>query len=123
MSKEQFDKLLLEAIDEGLSTIGDSSKQAIYFYLEKSFKVKKNEIPYRIDDFTRAIEKIFGLGAGFLEILIMRNLYEKVGRTVHLREPSSFVFAEYIVATERSFTGKEEGEAGFIQCDQIISQV
>ena len=121
MSKEEFDKLLFEAIDEGLSSIGESSKQAIYFHLEKNFKVKKHEIPCKIEDFARAIERIFGLGADFLEILIMKNLYEKVGRTVHLREPKDFVFIEYVAATERSFIGKEKAEE-LVQCDQIMSQ-
>lgn len=118
MPKRDFDKLLLEAIDEGLSSIGESSKQAIYFHLEKSFNVKKHEIPYKIEDFARAIEKIFGLGADFLEILIMKNPYEKVGRTVHLLEPKDFVFTEYVAAAKRSFTGEKKAEE-LVQCEEI----
>jgi hypothetical protein len=120
MSKKDFDKLLFEAIDEGLSSIGESSKQAIYLHLEKDFEIKKHEIPYKIEDFVRALEKIFGLGAGFLEILIMKNLYEKVGRTVHLHEPKNFAFTKYVAATERSFIEKSKAEE-LIQCDQMVS--
>jgi len=110
MSKRDLDKLLFEAIDEGLSSIGESSKQAIYFHLKKGFNVKKHETPYKIEDFAREIERIFGLGADFLEILIIKNLYEKVGRTVHLLEPKDFVFTEYVAATKRSFTREKKAE-------------
>ena len=72
MSKKEFDELLLGTIDEGLASIGESSKQAIYFHIEKGFNIKRQEIPDKIADFQNAIEKIFGLGASFLEILIMK---------------------------------------------------
>jgi len=121
MSEKDFDKLLLEVIDESLSSIGESSKQAIYFHLEKGFKIKRHEIPYKIDDFARAIEKIFGLGANFLEILIMRHLYEKVGQAVQLRASQDFTFAKYVTAAKRSFLKKKEAE-GLVQCDQIVSK-
>lgn len=121
MSKKDFDKLLFEAIDEGLSSMGESSKQAIYSYLKKGFNVKKHEIPYRIEDFAREIEGIFGLGANFLEILIMKNLCEKVGHPTHLHEPKDFVFTEYVAATKQSFIGKEKAEE-LVQCDQMVSQ-
>lgn len=121
MSDEDFDRLLLEAVDEGLSSIGESSKQAIYFHLEKGFRIKKHEIPYKIEDFARATEKIFGLGANFLEILIMKRLYEKVGRTIQLHVSRDFAFAEYVAAIKQNFL--EEKKAGeFSPCNQIVSQ-
>jgi hypothetical protein len=55
LSKEEFDKFLLEAIDEGLASIGESSKQAIYFHLERGFNIKRQEIPNKIADFKDAI--------------------------------------------------------------------
>jgi hypothetical protein len=79
MPNVEFEKLLLEAVDEGLASIGESSKQAIYFHLEKDFKIKKQEIPRKIEAFILAVEKIFGIGANFLEALILKALYEKTG--------------------------------------------
>ena len=94
-----FEKLLLEAVDEGLSSLGDSSKQAIYFHLEKTFKVSKKDIPNKIDEFANAIENIFGFGAKFLEIQIMRSLYEKVGHAfTYFPEQEELLFAEYVSA-------------------------
>jgi len=94
-----FEKLLLEAVDEGLSSLGDSPKRAIYFYLEKSFKIKKMDIPSKIDEFANAIEKIFGHGAKHLEIQIMKRLYEKIGHTFkYFPEKDDLLFIEYVEA-------------------------
>ena len=107
MSNNDFDKFLLEAVDEGLSSIGESSKEAIYFHLERGFKVKKDEIPYKIQDFANAIEKIFGLGASFLEILIMKRLHEKVGGRFQWDGSKDFAFTAYVATARRSFQKKK----------------
>jgi hypothetical protein len=39
---------------------------------------RKPEIPFRIDDFQNALEKLFGIGTRHLEILIIKNLHEKI---------------------------------------------
>ena len=106
MQTQDFNRRLLEAIDEGLSTLGESSKQAIYFHLEISFHVKKADIPRKIEEFAAAIEKIFGLGANFLEILIMRRLYEKVNGSFEWNEAKDLTFTEYVAAAKRSFLEK-----------------
>lgn len=106
MSLQEFNRLLLEAVDEGLSMLGESSKQAIYFHLEKRFDIKKQEIPNKIEVFADAIEKIFGLGANFLEILIMKRLYEKLGRSFKFYGSEDFTFTEYVTAARRSFVEK-----------------
>jgi len=92
-----FKKLLLEAIDETLSSLGDSSKRAIYFYLERNFSIEKQDIPNKIEEFTNAIENIFGNGARILEIQIMKHLYENVGSNLgYSPEKGDLFFADYI---------------------------
>ena len=39
MLNGEFEKLLVEAIDESLSSLGDSPKQSILFHLENTFKI------------------------------------------------------------------------------------
>ena len=98
-----FKKLLLEAVDEGLSSLGDSPKKAIYFHLERNFGIKKQDIPDRIEEFTEAIEKIFGHGARILEICIMKHLYEKVGDDfLYVPENEVLLFAEYVKAASEA---------------------
>lgn len=79
MPQNNFSKILLAAVEESLSTLGDSPKQAILFHLESSFKIKKEHIPENITEFTKALENIFGPGATYLEKLIIKRLYEKLG--------------------------------------------
>ena len=108
MSKNSFEKLLLEAIEEGLSSLGDSAKHAIYFHLENTFNIRRRDISSGIEDFVNALEKIFGLGAKPIEILIMQRLYEKVGGVVEYPQHKDLVFAEYVVAARQSFLNKEK---------------
>lgn len=70
--------MLPEAIDETLSSLGETPKKAIYYQLKTEFNIKTKETPNKIDDFSRALEQIFGLGARHLEILFMKNLHAKV---------------------------------------------
>ena len=107
MSKRDFEKLLLEAVDEGLSSLGEASKQAIYFHLEKSFNIKKQEIPSKIETFAKSIEKIFGLGANFLEIFIMKRLYEKIGGVFEWQETTEITFTKYVTVAKRNFVEKK----------------
>ena len=104
----EFKEFVLEAIDEGLSSLGDSSKQAIYYHLEKNFRIKQMDIPNKIEEFANAIEKIFGDGAKLLEIQIMKRLYEKVGHTFeYLPEGNDLLFNEYMNACKGMFKHKQ----------------
>jgi nucleoside-diphosphate-sugar epimerase len=108
LRNRNFEKLLLEAVDEGLSSLGDSTKYAIYFHLEETFNINKRDIPHKIEEFADALEKIFGLGAKPIEILIMRHLYEKVGGTIEYPEHRDLLFAEYVAAVKQSFLRKKK---------------
>jgi len=74
----EFDSILLEAIDEALSILGEEPKSALYRHLEKLLNLPRIEIPSRIPEFSKAIQNLFGLGSEFLEILIMKSLHSKV---------------------------------------------
>ncbi|MEM3597144.1 MAG: hypothetical protein QXJ53_03340 [Candidatus Bathyarchaeia archaeon] len=78
MIQKDFQKTFLEAVEEGLLTLGNSPKQAILFHLENTFKISLEEIPKNLTEFQKAIEKIFGPGAAYVEKLILKKLYEKL---------------------------------------------
>lgn len=126
MSNCDFERILLEAIDESLSSLGQSSKQAVYFHLEQSFNIKKHEIPYKINAFAEAIERIFGVGAKFLEILIMKQLHKKIGGIIKLHEYANLAFTEYITAAKRSFLEKNKAKKFLketIDCGRIKLEI
>jgi hypothetical protein len=92
-----FEKLLLDAVDEGLAWLGDSARRTIYSHLENDFNIKRQDIPRNIKGFADAIEKIFGAAAGLLEIQIMKKLHERVGDSFrYFPQQEDLVFTEYV---------------------------
>jgi hypothetical protein len=79
LPQDHFAKVLLAAIDEGLSSLGDSPRQAILYHLEASFQLKKNDIPKNLTGFKQALERIFGAGAPYIEKIIAQSFYAKLG--------------------------------------------
>ena len=94
MPPTNFKKILQVAVEEGLSSLGDSPKQAIFFHLDTSFKIRKDNIPANLTGFAKALEKIFGSGASYLEKLIVKRLYEKL--ELEFEEVESWDFLEYV---------------------------
>jgi hypothetical protein len=111
LAGQDFQKLFLEAVDGAFSSLGDSAKQSIYFYLETRFKVPRDQIPIRLEDFEVGLEKIFGAGTRFLEISIMKRLYQMMepkGKIMKWDDDREFRFIDYVKATERSFYKKKK---------------
>ena len=79
MSKNDFSRVLLSAIDEGLCSLGNSSKEALLHGFEASFKVKRENIAQNLTEFRKTLETILGPGSRCLEEIITRHLCEKLG--------------------------------------------
>jgi hypothetical protein len=105
VTTREFDKLLVGAIDEALNSLGESVKQSIYFHIENRFKVPKDKIPENLVEFQGGLEKIFGIGAQYIEILIMKNLHKKIGLPLKT-ESKNLEFIEYVDAAKEGFMKK-----------------
>jgi hypothetical protein len=80
LEAKEFRILLLESIDDVIrGVLGDRPLEAMFSCLEKSFNVRHEEIPDRLDDFQTALGKICGTGAPVLTRMIARNLCNKIG--------------------------------------------
>ncbi len=79
MTRTQFDKLLLEAIDYGLNVLGETVRRTIYESLENHYELKRSEIPERLEVFHKALERMFGASSKTVERLIATNLYQRLG--------------------------------------------
>jgi hypothetical protein len=77
--RNDFDRALLEAIDEGLLIIGDGVGHVIYHHVERNFNVRREEIPEKLDAFQKGLEALLGVGARVPEKLIAKKLYDKLG--------------------------------------------
>lgn len=117
-----FEKYLLKAVDEALSSLGESSKHLIYLHLENSFSIGKQDIPYKIQDFCSAIEIIFGFGARILEIKIMKLFYKNAKHMLKsLPEIEDLVFIEYMLAAKLSSRhyGESKSITTFNKCSNF----
>jgi PAS domain S-box-containing protein len=72
-----FNKLFLTALDETLTSLGESAKIAIYFHIEKQFNLKKQNIPNSITEFLMALDKLFGAGSKPIQNMIICTLKKK----------------------------------------------
>jgi hypothetical protein len=106
LRQNNFSEILLAAVEESLSSLGNSPKQAILFHLEVSFNIKKEHIPENITEFAKALEKIFGLGAVYLEKLIVKRLYEKLG--LEFEDAKSRDFLECVDNVKKHLPHKKE---------------
>jgi len=110
-ANEPFCKLLVEAIDEAFSSLGESTRKAIYAYLETSSGIAKQEIPNRINDFSDVLKKIFGPGARNFEILCIRNIQAKTRIDYKLDLPESIgselTLKEYIHTAKQNYKKQE----------------
>lgn len=95
-----FEDVFQESVEEAFSSLGEAVKKSIYYHLELNFRIRKKDIPCRVDDFADALEKIFGVGAQHIELLIMKKLNEKISCSYKWDGPSWLVpdltFQKYV---------------------------
>jgi len=94
MGDLNFEKNLLEAVDNGLLTLGENPRKAIYFHLKRSFQLQRESIPKETDGFSRALNNIFGPGAQIIEKYILKELYRRL--ELNFEEKEGFTFADYV---------------------------
>jgi hypothetical protein len=101
-SRDEFNKILLEAIDEGIKRIlGEPAAQSIYFYLERDEHLRREDIPNNLEKFLFTLERIFSVGALVIEKAIMENLYLRLRRRnknllLKYKDTEQFNFISYI---------------------------
>lgn len=103
MAKKTFNDILLRAVDDALSSLGNSAKQSIYFHLENKFGIEKEGIANNIKEFECGLHKIFGVGAKYIEILIMKSLHDRLHRPLEWEADKELVFVDYINAARQSY--------------------
>jgi len=95
-----FIEALMESVDEALSVLGEESKQTVYLHLEKKHNLRKQDIPYKIEEFSEALELLFGNAAKIVQVLIMKSLFKKIKQPIALLATSKTLdFNDYIQST------------------------
>jgi hypothetical protein len=111
-----YDALLI-AIDEAFLSLGEQARETIYFHLGNTMGIKKQEIPFRIYDFQNALEKIFGIGARSLEIMILKHLHKELKTTYKWNMPRwvipDITFQEYLRKARKDYEKSNNQEVIF----------
>jgi hypothetical protein len=95
---DAFKNALIETIDESLSSFCNLDKEDVYLRLENTYKIKKQEIPCKIENFVDAIEQMFGVGAKLIEIKITAALHKRVPEFVFFPKEGDVDFKEYVTS-------------------------
>ena len=69
-----FENVLNEAIENVFASLSDN-KQALYRHLETNYRIRKEEIPFKIEEFVEAIDQIFGISSKIIQIRIIERLH------------------------------------------------
>ncbi len=111
-----FGQVVLEAIDESLSVLGEEPRQAVYQYLATVNSLQREDIPERLEDFSRAMKKALGGASGVLQKVMLKKLFRKIGSA--FKEAQDFDFVDYVKEAERRYdvlsqhrTSQEEAKA------------
>ncbi len=94
--QENRDRAILEAIENTLTCFGEAFKQFVYYELSKTYRMKKHEIPSRINEFANAIEGMFGDGAKLIEMKIIQHLHTKAQGFIHTPKRDDLIFTDYV---------------------------
>jgi hypothetical protein len=97
LQTNEFDYLLLEAIDEALGDLfGRRSRDQIYDHLATEYRYGREELPMKIYEFYGFLENTFSSGSKTLGRTIIRRLSDKLGyEFVHV---PNFEFFDYLDA-------------------------
>ena len=95
-SENKYDTVIIDAIEDSLSSFKSFEKQEVYFFLETTFNISKKEIPQKMEDFGNALEKIFGVGARLIEIRIIKSIHKRVPEFRFTSRTNVVNFGDYV---------------------------
>jgi hypothetical protein len=104
LKESVMEQTIRSVIDESLSLLGEPGKAAVYFHLENSFDLKKDEIPIKLEKFADAIQSVFGQGSELLEAMIVKKLRESQNSELSKVDD----FESIIAAAKQSFKKRRE---------------
>jgi len=110
VTEKEFSELLLSCIDETLASLGANSRDAIYRHLEKNFQLSKQDIPIHFEEFSRALESLFGIGSKPLEVMIIQRLHSKMKDAYGPLNLKEFTLTAYVSEVKKNAVAKDESK-------------
>jgi hypothetical protein len=102
----KFEELFDSAVDKAMLLLGESGRQATYYHIEKTFRLKRNMWHKNPERFTEAVEQIFGNpGSQLLLKTIIKELFTELD--LEFQEPKEFSFPCLLAKLKRYHGGGE----------------
>ena len=106
-SRDVADNLVL-AVDEALLVPGEIVRTAIYERIERSYQIRREEIPEKLETFCQALQDLLGAGGKVMEKLIAKSLYRRL--KLSFTEHDGWTLVDYVKHAKRSeANGSREG--------------
>lgn len=100
LKKNKLDELLIKSLDEALKEIfGETGARIIYDYLRDKYSLKREELPERLEDFEKGLEKILSSGAWVTERMALKNLYSNLG--LEYRNKANYRFVDHVAKLKK----------------------
>jgi len=77
------EETVINMIEDGLDALGENVGRVILHHLEVRYSLKRNQIPRKLDVFTRALRELFGEGSLTMERIIVETMSRKTGTSMH----------------------------------------
>jgi len=103
--KDELKRSVLEKVDKALSILGEDAKHIIYSRLLRVYGVKREDIPFKLNDFRKTLEDLIGLGgADVIEKYVAEKLYEELN--IEFEKKENWTLAEYVERLIREVNNK-----------------
>jgi hypothetical protein len=89
-----FRDVLLQSIDDGLLVPGEIVRAAIYDRVERSYQIRREEIPEKLELFHKALRDLLAAGGEVLERLIAKNLYRRLD--LNFNQHENWTLLDYV---------------------------
>jgi len=92
-SESELERRIILCVDAGLQVLGNGGKRVIYYYLEKNFMLKREDIPKKPKKFLKGLDLMFGEQG---KDLIEKWIVEKLKITFNLKQQSKITFTKAV---------------------------
>ena len=82
------------AVDEALLVPGEIVRTAIYERIERSYQIRREEIPEKLPTFYQALQDLLGAGGKVMGKMIAKNLYSRL--ELKFAEEDSWTLLDYV---------------------------
>ena len=89
-----FRDVLLQSIDDALLVPGEIVRAAIYDRVERSYQIRREEIPEKLELFHKALRDLLAAGGEVLERLIAKNLYRRLD--LNFNQHENWTLLDYV---------------------------